>query len=421
MVTQPGTQNRASAIAQSKGISPIAPAVGHENHVWSVDPDGPYSRAERSRGSGPYKSTIPAEIAKYAPAIPTRLAADLDDATQALIGFDAHATVTLGPDNPALGPMSAVLLRTESSTSSQIENLTAGARQLALAELNESQSQNAKLIVGNVRALEAALRLADQLDETSILAMQRELLMNQPGWESHAGVYRDQLVWVGGERSSPRGAKHIAPQSSLVKASMRDLLRFIDRDDVPVLAQAAIAHAQFETIHPFADGNGRTGRALVQAMLRGKGLITHATAPISAGLLRDTNTYFGALTAYRAGDAAPIIEQFSAAARYAAVSGKSLVDNLAAEQVSARRRLGKLRKQAGAWKVLPHLIAQPVVNTAYLQGQLGMNAMTAGRALDQLTDAGVLREATGLRRNRVWQQPEILSILDEYAASIRRD
>jgi hypothetical protein len=137
--------------------------------------------------------------------------------------------------------------------------------------------------------------------------------------------------------------------------------------------------------------------------------------------LRDTTTYFSALTAYRAGDAGPIVEQFSAASRYAALSGKRLVDDLAAEQVSARQRLGNLRKQAGAWKVLPHLIGQPVVNTAYLRDQLGMNAMTAGRALDQLTDAGVLREATGLRRNRVWQQPEILSILDEYAASIRRD
>jgi Fic family protein len=399
----------------------MAPAVGQENHDWTVDPDGPYSRAERSRGSGPYQSIIPAEIARYAPAIPNGLAADLDDATQALISFDSHAAVTLCPDNAALGPMSAILLRTESSTSSQIENLTAGARELALAELNESQSQNAKLIVGNVRALEAALRLADHLDETSILAMQRELLMNQPEWESHAGVYRNQLVWVGGERSSPRGAKHIAPQSRLVSSSMRDLLRFIERDDLPVLAQAAIAHAQFETVHPFADGNGRTGRAIVQAMLRGKGLITHAAAPISAGLLRDTTTYFSALTTYRAGDAGPIVEQFSAASRYAAVSGKRLVDDLAAEQVSARQRLGNLRKQAGAWKVLPHLIAQPVVNTAYLRDQLGMNAMTAGRALDQLTDAGVLREATGLRRNRVWQQPEILSILDEYAASIRRD
>jgi Fic family protein len=420
VVTERQYKNASTTSATAKAVHLAVPAVGHEDRMWIVDPEGPYSRAERSRGSGPYKSTVPTKIAEYSPQIPTSLAADLDDATQALITFDAHAAVTLGPDNAALGPMSAILLRTESATSSQIENLTAGARQLALAELNESQSQNAKLIVANVRALEAALSLADQLDEKSILTMHRELMVNQPAWEPYAGVYRDQLVWVGGERSSPRGAKHIGSQSNLVKPAMRDLMGFIDREDLPVLAQTAVAHAQFETIHPFVDGNGRTGRALVQAMLRGKGLVTHAIAPISAGLLRDTDRYFGALTAYRAGDAAPIIERFSAASRYAAVSGKALVNNLAAEQESARQRLGSLRKHAGAWKVLPHLIAQPVVNAAYLQTELGMNAMSAGRALGQLTDAGVLRESTGLQRNRVWQQPQILGILDEYAASIRR-
>lgn len=396
------------------------PVVGHDDNLWTVDAEGPYSRAERTRGSGPYRSTVPSPIAKYRPEFPTDLASDLEDATHALVTFDSHSATPLGSESPALGPMSAVLLRTESSTSSQIENLTAGARQLALAELDESKSLNAKMIIANVRALEAALHLADQLDESTILTMHRELLIRQPGWEEHAGVYRNQLVWVGGERSSPRGAVHIAPQSILIKGAMRDLLKFIARNDLPVLAQAAIAHAQFETIHPFSDGNGRTGRALVQAMLRGKGLITHATAPISAGLLRNTKIYFAALTAYRSGDAAPIVREFSSASRYAASTGKRLVDSLAAEQESARHRLGILRKQAGAWAVLPHLIAQPVVNTSYLQEKLGMNAMSAGRALTQLTDAGVLTEATGLRRNRVWQQAGILSILDGYAANIRR-
>jgi Fic family protein len=316
--------------------------------------------------------------------------------------------------------MSAILLRTESATSSQIENLTAGARQLALAELDESKSQNAKIIVANVRAMEAALALADQLDEKSILTMHHELLSRQPGWESFAGVYRNELVWVGGDRGSPRRAKHIGPQAELVQSAIADMLAFIQRDDLPVLAQAAIAHAQFETIHPFADGNGRTGRALVQAMLRGKGLIRNATAPISAGLLRDTDSYFEALTRFRDGDAAAIVERFSSAARYASVSGKKLVDDLAQEQQRSRDLLGNLRAQAGAWQVLPHLIAQPVINTAYLQNELGMNAMSAGRALQQLTDAGVLVESTGLRRNRVWQQQEVLGILDGYAESTRR-
>ncbi|WP_157671376.1 hypothetical protein [Candidatus Aquiluna sp. UB-MaderosW2red] len=136
--------------------------------------------------------------------------------------------------------------------------------------------------------------------------------------------------------------------------------------------------------------------------------------------MRNTKSYFEALGAYRDGDAAKIIREFAAASHYAAVTGKKLVDDLSAEQASARERLGNLRSQAGGWELLPHLISQPVVNATYVQERLGMNAMSAARALAQLTDAGILTEATGLRRNRVWQQSEILNILDEYARSIRR-
>ena len=83
---------------------------------------------------------------------------------------------------------------------------------------------------------------------------------------------------------------------------MADLVEFMRRDDLPVLAHAAIAHAQFETIHPFTDGNGRTGRTLMHAMLEAKGLLRTVTVPISAGLLADTPRYFTGLTDYQRGD-----------------------------------------------------------------------------------------------------------------------
>ncbi|GAA1451037.1 Fic family protein [Nesterenkonia lacusekhoensis] len=175
--------------------------------------------------------------------------------------------------------MSAILLRTESASSSQIENLTAGARQLALAELEESRSNSARVVIGNVHAMEAALHLADRLDEDALLTMQRILVQEQPQSENYAGRYRNSLVWVGISGVSPIGASHISPQAEHIAPAMDDLIRFIRRADMPVLLQAALAHAQFETIHPFEDGNGRTGRALVHAMLKGKGLVTSTTAP----------------------------------------------------------------------------------------------------------------------------------------------
>lgn len=398
---------------------PIAPLTRTE-HVWLAETDGMSTRAQVAAGSGPYLSSVPATIADYRPSVPADLAADVEEAATALAGLDSYAAATLGVDDAVLGPMSSILLRTESTSSSQIENLTVGARQLALAELEQSTSTNATVVVGNVRAMEAALDLADRLDERAVLTMQGVLLSAQPGWDAHAGRYREGLVWVGTSGISPRGAAYVAPQAALVPAAMADLVQFIARDDLPVLLQSAVAHAQFETIHPFADGNGRTGRALVHAILRAKRVMTRTTAPVSAGLLTDTEAYVGALTAYRAGDARPIVEQFTRASRYAAATGRRLVDDLAAQVDAAREALGALRPQAAAWRVLPQLVAQPVVTSRFLGERLGMNAVTAQRALQQLADAGILVERSGRQRDRVWVHEGVLDVLDAYAASIRR-
>ena len=398
------------------------PPVGHVEDYWVADNDGTASRSAMAAASGPYASTVPATIAQLSVRLSADLAADAEEAAFELARFDAHARARLGGDSPTLGPMSTILLRTESASSSQIENLTVGARQLALAEIGQSTSDNAEIVTANVRTMEAALRLADHLDEQAILAMHRELLHRQPGWTEQAGQYRDRLVWIGISGITPRGAAHVGPQAELVPAAMADLVQFIQRQDLQVVAQAAIAHAQFETIHPFSDGNGRTGRALVHAMIRAKDVVRSTTAPISAGLLTNTTGYTDALTHFRAGDARPIIERFSAASRFAARSGSTLVDNLAAQidEGTEALHVAKLRSQAVAWRVLPHLVAQPVVNARYLVDRFQMGPQTAQRALTQLADAGVLTERTGLRRDRVWQHSGILTVLDNYAAGLQR-
>jgi Fic family protein len=201
---------------------------------------------------------------------------------------------------------------------------------------------------------------------------------------------------------------------------MSDLIAFAQRVDLPVIFQMAVAHAQFETIHPFADGNGRTGRALIHVMLRQAGLVTGTVVPISAGLLTDTQTYFAALSAYRAGDAGPIVQQFSDASRFAATSGRELIDRLIGQLDEARELMRGLRTQATAWQVLPHLISHPVLNSSVLTRQLKLSDTAAQRALAQLTDAGVLVERSGGRRHRIWQHEGILGVLDEYAAGLRR-
>ena len=399
------------------------PATGREEDYWVAESDSMTSRRQLAAASGPYERTIAAPIADLRLSLPAGLAADVEEAAAALASFDRYAASALGPDSPTLGPMSTILLRTESASSSQIENLTVSARQLAMAQIEKSSSENARVVAANVAAMEAALRLADRLDAAAILEMHRVLLIAQRGGEAHAGHFREQLVWVGASAVSPRGAAHVAPHHERVPGAIEDLVAFMAREDVPVLVQAAIAHAQFETIHPFVDGNGRTGRAIVHALLRSKGLVTSTTAPVSAGLLTDTGAYTDALQAYRRGDAAPIVEQLARASLFAASSGSRLVDDLAGQLEDARAALNEmsLRSNAGAWKVLPALVAQPVVNVRFLQDHLGMGQVSAHRALDQLTQAEVLAERTGQRRNRVWQHAGIVAVLDAYAAGLRRE
>ena len=398
---------------------PIAP-VSTETLDWAPRAPEMFSRAEVARQTGTYDAAVTAPISGWIPQVPGEDAADIEDATRQLVAFDEHARRTLGTESPALGPMTAILLRTESASSSQIEQLTTSAKQLALAEIDEGDKTNALTVIGNVRAMEAALALSDEISEDSILQMHHALMRHQPRLEHEAGLYRREQVWIGPGNAGPRLAEFVAPHHDRVRGAISDLVRFVKRQDVSVLVQVAVAHAQFETIHPFVDGNGRTGRALAQSILRNKGLVGSTAVPISAGLLVNTGRYFAALTAFRAGDAAPIIREFAMASRIAAATGTQLVDDLVAQLDESRSRLQGVRSDAAAWRVLPALVGQPAVNTKYLVSALGLSEMAALRALDALTARGVLTETTGQGRNRVWQHRGILDVLDGYAEQIRR-
>ncbi|SEB64759.1 Fic family protein [Paramicrobacterium humi] len=398
---------------------PIA-AVGSERHLWAPRMTGYYSRSEMRQQSGEYHSTVPAPLVDWQPVLSPSLSADVEDATRALLDFDLYALRILSSSDAALAPMSAILLRTESASSSQIENVTASARQLALAEINETDATNARSVVGNVHAMEAAMALAGGVSLNSILAMHKALMEHDFTMRMHAGSFRNELVWIGRGNAGPLGADFVAPQHEHIPAALSDLVTFVNRDDIPVLVQVATAHAQFETIHPFVDGNGRTGRALAHAMLKNKGLVSHTTVPLSAGLLADTESYFSALGAFRSGNAGPIIERFAEAARFAAVSGRHLIDRLTAEIDASRGALAGVRAHAAAWSVLPLLVGQPVVTSSFLKSKLGLNDATVQRTLALLSDRGVLHERTARRRNRVWEHTGILAALDEYAETVRR-
>jgi Fic family protein len=387
------------------------PFVRFERRPWDDDPDLPVPRRMRAAYRGDYRAAIPASIAGLAVVpVGAETSGLATEAATEIARFDAG----FGPSALAFAPL---LLRSESASSSQIEHLTSSARAIALADLGRTGRNNADVIVSNVRAMQAALNLAERLDDGAILAMHRVLM------ESHrpdiAGRWREQQVWIGGSRFGPHEADFVPPHHDRVPAAIADLVAFMARTDIPVLTHAAIAHAQFETIHPFPDGNGRVGRALVHALLKAGGLARSVTVPVSAGLLGDTETYFAALTSYRSGDPEPIVKVMAEATFPAVGNGRRLAADLQAAR-AGWAGLITARRGAAAHRLADLLIQHPVIDMPLVARELALATSNAQQAIDRLVGDGVLRLIGKGSRDRVWEAPEVISALDGFARRAKR-
>lgn len=378
------------------------PAIEYEKLEWKPAGERIFTRAARKAPKS-YEAAVVPHIAN----LPVDLGARslVEKATVAAARFDATVASRIVPFAP-------LLLRSESVASSRIEQLTSSARKVLEAEVTGRGTGNAALIVANTRLMRAAVT-GGEATADGIVDMHRVLMEESaPGI---AGVLRQEQVWIGGSDFHPGGALFVPPHHRHIEGLLGDLEEFMNRRDVPILVQAAIAHAQFETIHPFADGNGRTGRALVHVMLRERGLTTAAALPISAGLLGDLDAYFGALDAYRNGDAEPIVDLFAQAALDSVARGQWL----AAELDSARAEWDQMlsaRSDALAWQVLPLLVQRPVLTTSMVSSEFDVSAETARNALERLEADGIVVSAQLDKRKRAWRSPEVLELLDEFAA-----
>lgn len=394
-------------------------AVTYEEVPWEtggIDVSA-MSRRKGRLSRGPYRAAVAASIAEYRFLLAPEVEAESADALMEIARFDAELSQTdLGTDGE-FAPLVSVLLRTESASSSQIENVTAGAKALAMASIHERAGANAQLVAANVTAMRGAIEMADDLSEETILAAHAALM---EGHEyARPGRYRDQPVWIGADAPTPHTARFVAPRHERVQGAMADLLAFCDRTDMPVLSHIAIAHAQFETIHPFNDGNGRSGRVLVHVMLKRAGATRRLTVPVSAGLLVDTDSYFAALTAYREGDPEPIVRRFTDAS-FAAVDNARHLNADIADLYARWEHYLNARRDAAAWRVLPHLVRQPAITVKHIQQVVGVSAPAAQHAIDQLADAGIVTPASANKRNRVWIAEGVIAALDEFAARAGR-
>jgi Fic family protein len=388
------------------------PALGKEEAIWTPDLNIPHSNRERRQQTGRYLRSIPPRITDAELDVPTNLAAEIEEASNEIVRFDAEF-------GTVLGPYGSVLLRTEAVSSSRIEQLSASARAIATVETGVGGTGgNAEVIVANARAMQSAIAAAGSLDEAAILETHRILMQDdQP---SIAGKWRVEQNWIGPGNAGPRLASFVPPAHERVPALMADLVAFMHRADLPVIALVALAHAQFETIHPFIDGNGRTGRTLMHAILRDRGLTTESTVPISAGILSNTDDYFLALTQYRFGDTDPIISMTARSVVHAVGLGRQLVGDLRTIREGWNDYI-KARKGAMAWRLADMLISQPVVTRELVAQRLEVGENNVDRILQPFEDAGILVKTGSLSRGRrVWRSTEVLAALDAFGERLGR-
>ncbi len=392
------TSDRASETAEPW------PRLEWENQMWIPTTVWGASAEREAKGSR-YRSALPAEIRGLTPRPSIGAAAAADEAARELSRFDAE----LGSRVTSFAP---VLLRSEAASSSQIENLTASARAIFAAELGVKTSRNAEQIAANTRAMQAAIDLSDGLTPEAIKEMHAVLMVDQP--RHTPGRWRDGPVWIGKRSDTPVGADFVAPAHDRVVRLIDDLAAFARRESVPPLVSVAVAHAQFETIHPFTDGNGRTGRALAQAMLRHRGVTRSVAVPVSAGLLADVDGYHSALTAYRNGEVDPIVRAFADASLRAVANARTLVAELDDIRSGWDQRLA-VRRDSNAWRLLDVLLRRPVLDSATAARELGVRQPNVYPPLRTLVDAGIVRSKAEHRLGPFWRSDEILSAIDRFA------
>jgi Fic family protein len=230
-----------------------------------------------------------------------------------------------------------------------------------------------------------------------------------------AGVIRTQQNWIGGNDYNPCGADFVPPPPQQIGGLLADLCAAVNDDALPPVVQAALVHAQFESIHPFMDGNGRTGRALIHVVLRRRGMAKRYVPPVSVILSSKRKGYIDGLTAFRGDDVISWIKRFADATAVSArlaVAWLGVVDRLTDEWRAALAGTAAPRADAAAWEIINVLPAHPMIT-----GPAAIAATKRARAsvyqgIDQLEAAGVLIPVSTAPRNRIWEARGLLDLLE---------
>ena len=360
--------------------------------------DGP-GLPRSAKTGGRYQAYLPNKLSSLQLSLPDELVDNIATAERRLLSLTRTETA-LG-----LEGIARFLMRSEAISSSRIEGIAPAPDKVALAELAAEEpiyglSRSAQLVANNMSVLRLAhnkLAHQDTVTLSHICDLQAQLL-EQPRL---TGI-RTTQNWIGGSQWSPINADFVPPPATHVPELMDDVVKYLNSASHGALVQAAVLHAQFETIHPFADGNGRIGRALIHLVLERRGLATSPVLPVSMVLGTWSEGYVAGLTAFRNGDLNAWLDFFMEATHQAI----NQAERIAADVVELRdrwdARFREYRNQNGKTRVprsdaaetiiLRNLAEHPVLTASSASRTYAMSQSAAKRALDRLADAGILRK-----------------------------
>lgn len=396
--------------------------------IWRSSPEAYGPRKHRRPCE--YSAYVPDHLTAHSLDLSAELAADVADTERALATFNS-----VGKHN--LEQLARFLLRAEAVASSKIEGLQVNSRRLARHEARVAagipdRDSTADAVLGNVQAMSLAVNsvaTADSIKVQHLLDI-HAALMERSDQPEIAGQLRTKQNWIGGNDFNPCQAAFVPPPPEYVVELLNDLCAFVNRDDLPGTVQAGLAHAQFETIHPFGDGNGRSGRALIQVVLRRRGLAAGFVPPISLALATRASAYVDGLSKFRYVGAADSpqasagirdwLDVFLTATRRATTDAGALQSRLEVLEADWREVV-RPRTNSATDRLLAELIANPVITAEDIARLTGASRSAAFAAADTLVSAGVLHTVGDQQRYRLLEAPRVFEVLTDYERASATD
>ena len=310
----------------------------------------------------------------------------------------------------------SMYVRKESLMSSQIEGTQATLEDILDPMLDTNTNRNIADVVNYIKATEFAITRLQTLPLCNRLIKETHavLMKGVRGQEKNPGEFRYSQNWIGGQGSTLKNARYIPPSPDDMQNAMSDLEKYINTDDdLDALIQAALIHYQFETIHPFLDGNGRVGRLLITLFLMDKGILTTPALYISYFLKKNRVEYYDRMTEVRTkGNYEQWIIFFLQAIMESAGDATSTIDELITLHDTNTSVISKLgRASKNTMLVFDYLESNPIIDIGKTAEALSITFNTASSAVRRLVDAGILVQTGGGGRNRTFAYEAYLDIL----------